>query len=130
MLATQYAQNNNWYQPYVDEIFTGIGVNDLEVDINILLDTPGDQILRFSVEYCNRAYFKLLETNQKNDINIYLTALKIAAYHPDLVINHIYNKVPDYFLQRPVLMMILFSRGNVTDYPVIRKIYDEWHADI
>ncbi|MCP4884804.1 MAG: hypothetical protein GY908_13565 [Flavobacteriales bacterium] len=126
MLLTNYAKNTNWYYPYIDEIFTGIGVNELDVDVNDLLETSLDQALIFSVKYCDRAYNKLLETNNKRDISIYMTALKVGAYNPEFVISHIFKKEPEYFIKRPVLLLIMFSRDNIANYKIIQQMYDEW----
>ncbi len=126
MLMTSYANNTSWYYPYVDEIFTGIGVNELNVDVNDLFKTNLDQVLVFSMKYCERAYFKLLETNDKRDISIYMTSLKVAAYNPEFVVSHIYNKVPTYFINRPVLLLAMFSRDNITNYNIMQTMYDEW----
>ncbi len=127
MLLIDYVKNIDWYKVYADEIFAGISINDIEVNLTNLIDFDKDQILRFSVDYCEAVYHKLLETNEKNDISVYLSALKIAAYDPEYVLMSIYNKVPDYFINRPVLFLLIFSRENMFNYYMVRKMYEDWH---
>lgn len=129
MLLLDYVKNIDWYKVYSDEIFAGISINDIEIDLAKMIDYDRDQILHFSVHYCEAVFHKLLETNEKNDISVYLSALKIAAYDPEYVISSIYNKCPTYFTSRPVLFLLMFSRENMFNYYMVRKIYEDWHEN-
>ncbi len=127
MLLIDYVKNIDWYKVYADEIFAGISINDIEIDFVKIIDFDKDQVLRFSVSYCEAVYHKLLETNEKSDISVYLSALKIAAYDPEYVLSSIYNKYPNYFINRPVLFLLIFSRENMFNYYMVRKMYEDWY---
>lgn len=128
MLLTEYSNKEKWYCPYVEEILAGIVLDDIMLNDNDFLKDSSDVVLMFSISFCNAVYHKLLESNSKSDINIYLVALKISSYNCDFIFNGIFSIDEDFFLKRPVLFLLLFSRDNMFKYEMLRKMYEGWHA--
>lgn len=126
MLLTDYSMHENWYYPYLEEIFAGIIFDELNINESKYLTDTNDVALNFTVEFCKSIYNKLLESNNKNDIHIYLVALRIASYNVNAIIEGIYSKDESFFINRPVLFMLLFSRDNMFKYSTLRKLYEEW----
>lgn len=127
MLLTEYSKSTKWYIPFVDEIFTGITLEDIVVDESKILANDNDIVLTFSVELCRAIYDKLLETNNARDIQIYLVALRIASYEPNVILASVNRKNFNYFQYYPVLFLMLFSRDNLFKYQELRKIYEAWY---
>ena len=127
MLLTDYSKKTQWYAPFVDEIFTGITLEDITVDENAVFAHQSNLVLSFCVELGKAIYTKLLETNNARDIHIYLVALKVASYEPDIILSSIYKKNAAYFKNYPILFLLLFSRDNLFKYRELRNIYEAWY---
>lgn len=128
MLLTEYSNKEKWYCPYVEEILAGIVLDDIELDDSDYLNST-DVILMFSLSFCNSVYNKLLESNNKVDIHIYLVALKVASYNSEFIFEGIFSRDESFFLKRPLLFILLFSRDNMFKYEILRKMYEGWHAE-
>lgn len=129
MLLTEYSNKEKWYCPYVEEILAGIVLDDIVLNENDYFNGSTDIVLNFSMAFCNAVYNKLLESNSKADINIYLVALKISSYNCDFIFNGIFSIDERFFLKRPALFMLLFSRDNMFKYVMLRKMYEDWHFE-
>ena len=127
MLLTTYSESTRWYAPFVDEIFTGITLEDIAVNEISIIAHDKDVVLSFCVELCRAIYEKLLETNNARDIHIYLVALRIASYDPNIILASIYKKNAAYLRNYPILFLLLFSRDNIFKYKELRNIYEAWH---
>lgn len=129
MLLTEYSSKEKWYCPYVEEILAGITLDEIELNDNNYLKEGDDIVLMFSIDFCNVVYQKLLESNNKADIHIYLVALRVASYNSEFVLEGIHSRSNTFFLNRPVLFLLMFSRDNLFKYEILRQIYRDWHAD-
>ena len=127
MLLTTYSESTSWYVPFVDEIFTGITIEDIAIDESSLLEHNGNIVLKFCVELCKSIYNKLLETNNARDIHIYLVALRIASYEPNIILSSLMKKKSTYFEDQPIIFLLLFSEENIFKYQELRHIYESWH---
>ena len=127
MLLTTYSEKTRWYAPFVDEIFTGITLEDISVNELAIVKHDGDVVLTFCVELCKAIYEKLLETNNARDIHIYLVALRIASYEPNTILAAIFKKNTTYLRSYPILFLLLFSRDNIFKYKELRNIYEAWY---
>lgn len=129
MLLTEYSIKENWYFSYVDEILSGIALDEIEINEEIFIKDSDDCVLHFTIAFCRAINKKLLETNNKREIHIYLASLRIASYNIDFILNGIYKRSKDFFINRPVLYIFLFSRENIFRYHTLRTIYEEWHQE-
>ena len=129
MLLTDYSLSENWYVSYVDEILSGIQLNEIELDESALINETSDILLKFSLEFSRSVQSKLLETNEEKDIQIYLLSLRIASYNVNLILNGIYSRSKDFFINRPVLFLLMFTNTNMFQYKELRLIYDDWQNE-
>ncbi len=129
MLLTDYSLNESWYVSYVDEILSGIQLDEIELDESKLIEETSDTILKFCFEFSRCVQNKLLETNEEKDIQIYLLSLRIASYNVNLILSGIYSRSKDFFIKRPVLHLLIFTNTNMFQYKELRLIYDDWQNE-
>ncbi|MGL4734763.1 MAG: hypothetical protein ACRCWB_06685 [Enterovibrio sp.] len=127
MLIVDYSKKTRWYTSFVNEIFAGIILDDIHLDEEKIINDINNIVLHFTVDLCQAIYDQLLETNNKRDIHIYLVAIKIAAYDPDIIISSVQKKDIGFLNKYPMLFMLLFSRRNLFKYKSLRDIYEAWH---
>ncbi len=129
MLLTDYSLSESWYVSYVDEILSGIQLDEIELDESKLIEETSDTILTFCLEFSRSVQNKLLETNEEKDIQIYLLSLRIASYNVNLILRGIYSRSKDFFIKRPILHLLIFTNANMFQYKELRLIYDDWQNE-
>ncbi|MGL4191063.1 MAG: hypothetical protein ACRCRU_00485 [Vibrio sp.] len=122
-MLTSLSIQDDWYKSLVLEIFDNLSIE--LVDSKLLdIENIDTVVLDFSLDFCNKLYDILIKNNDPNDIKIHLIALKLAAYHPNFILENILRCDPEFLLKRPLLSILFYSRYNLYRYPILRENYE------